>query len=224
MSHPDDELWQQCWRDGETAFHQKTINPLLRNYWPMLALLPGDSVFVPLCGRSRDMHWLAARGHAVTGVELSPVAVRDYFRKQRQTPKRTQLGELTLWEHGRTRIYCGDFFALRPEHLGNVAVVYDRAALTALPEAIRADYVAHLRALVPESARIFLVTAEDLDTEEGGPQLSPEIISLYASHFSIALTHVERGEDAGTQAADGVPEIVEHRLYHLCPLAGAGRV
>lgn len=225
MSHPDDALWRQCWRDGDTAFHQAAINPLLQRHWPSLALPTGCAVFVPLCGRSRDMHWLAAQGHAVIGVELSPLAVRDYFRKQRQTPKRTSLGALTLWQHGKTRIYCGDFFDLRAEHLGDIRAVYDRAALTALPETLRAEYVRHLRTLLPDDAPIFLLTAEDPEEEAGTPQVSQEIIDLYAAHFTIELADVECGPDAGTQGPGGDADIVEHRLYHLRPAPGGrGRV
>ena len=39
----------------------------------------GLSVLVPMCGKTVDLHWLCARGHAVTGVELSPIAVHQIF-------------------------------------------------------------------------------------------------------------------------------------------------
>lgn len=208
------------WRDGRTAFHQKMVNPLLVRYWPSLGLPATSRIFVPLCGRSLDLRWLAERGHEVVGVELSPIAVRDFFRKQRLTPKRTPLGPLTLWEHGRVRIYCGDFFALCPEHLGPVAAVYDWAALTALPEPLRPAYVAHLRTLLPESCPVFLLTAEDPDSDEAEPrfpEISPEIGALYGARFAIDLAHVESRFESDPEMPDEPPFRVEHRLYRLLP-------
>jgi thiopurine S-methyltransferase len=42
--------------------------------------------------------------------------------------------------------------------LGQIDTVYDRAALTALPEEIRKLYVSHLRLIVPETAKVFLLS------------------------------------------------------------------
>ena len=37
-------------------------------------------MLVTMCGRSVDLKWLCSRGHSVTGVELSPLAVEQYFK------------------------------------------------------------------------------------------------------------------------------------------------
>ena len=220
MSSPDNELWQQSWRDGRMAFHQPEVNPLLVHYWPSLGLSPAARVFVPLCGRSLDLLWLAERGHQVVGCELSPVAVRDFFRLQRVRPRRTRQGALTLWQHGAIRIYCGDFFALTPEHLGPIAAVYDRAALTALPESVRWRYVEHLRRLLPESCPVFLLTAEDPEegeTEDRYPEISGEITRLYRAHYAIDLAHAERRLETRCEADGNEPQCIELRLYRLLP-------
>ena len=41
----------------------------------------GLSVLVTMCGRTVDLKWLCSRGHSVTGVELSPLAVEQYFKE-----------------------------------------------------------------------------------------------------------------------------------------------
>ena len=76
------DFWIERWQKGETGFHQEAGNDLLPKHWPSLALAPRSTVFVPLCGKSFDMVWLAAQGHRVVGVELSPLAVDDFFREQ----------------------------------------------------------------------------------------------------------------------------------------------
>jgi thiopurine S-methyltransferase len=145
MISRDNGLWLQFWRDRRTDFHQKTVNQLLTRFWPRLDPVCGSRVFVPLCGKSLDMIWLAKQGYDVIGVELSPIAVRAFFRENRLQPVRTQMGKFALWKHGKISILCGDFFSLTKSDLGSIDMVYDRAALTALPEDIRRLYVAHDR-------------------------------------------------------------------------------
>ena len=39
------------------------------------------SVLVTMCGKSVDLLWLCSRGHSVTGVELSSIAVEQLFQE-----------------------------------------------------------------------------------------------------------------------------------------------
>ena len=89
MTGRDNELWQQSWRDRDIAFHQHVVNPHLVKFWQNLRLTAADRVFVPLCGKSLDLLWLAEQGHPVIGVELSPLAVRAFFRENKLHPTRT---------------------------------------------------------------------------------------------------------------------------------------
>jgi thiopurine S-methyltransferase len=52
-------------------------------------------------------------------------------------PTRRKAGKFTRWEHGRISLLCGDYFSLAASDLGEIDAVYDRAALTALPEDLR---------------------------------------------------------------------------------------
>ena len=97
MTDRDNVLWLKCWRDQRTGFNQKTVNQLLTRFWPSLDLVQGSRVFVPLCGKSLDMIWLAKQGHEVIGVELSPIAVWAFFRENHLKPARRQIGKFTLW-------------------------------------------------------------------------------------------------------------------------------
>ena len=75
------DFWIERWQKGEIGFHQEAGNDLLQKHWPSLGVTSDCKVFVPLCGKSRDMAWLAGQGHRVVGVELSPLAVDDFFRE-----------------------------------------------------------------------------------------------------------------------------------------------
>jgi thiopurine S-methyltransferase len=125
----DNPLWLQFWRDQRTDFHQQAVNQLLTRFWPNLETVVGGRVFVPLCGKSLDMLWLAEQGHEVIGVELSPVAVKAFFRENHLKPSKRRVGNFMLWKAGRISILCGDYFSLRSANLGMIDVVYDRVML-----------------------------------------------------------------------------------------------
>jgi thiopurine S-methyltransferase len=220
MSSSDNVLWQQCWREQQTDFHQKEVNRLLTRFWRGLDLVHGSRVFVPLCGKSLDMIWLAQQGHEVIGLELSSVAVRAFFRENHLQASQRKAGHFTLWQSGKISILCGDYFSVTGADLGNVDVVYDRAALTALPEDIRLLYVAHLKKILPAACKVFLLTVEDADegeTREVTLGASAEIATLYAEAFEIELAHVESVPEPASDGADGVTRYSEHKVYRLIP-------
>jgi thiopurine S-methyltransferase len=214
----DNVLWLQCWRNQRIDFNQKSVNPLLIRFWPGLNLAIGSRVFVPLCGTSLDLIWLAEQGHEVIGVELSPIAIQAFFKEQKLQPATRQVGKFTVWEHGRLKILCGDYFSLTRADLGHIDMVYDRAALTALPEDIRHLYVAHLRSIVEKATRIFLLTIEDAaenDTSDQVFGVSEEIKSLYEANFNIELTHVESIFEDDPELPDQPPERTEYKVYRI---------
>lgn len=224
MPDGDNERWQQCWRDRAIGFHQAAVNPLLIRLWPTLGLAASDRIFVPLCGKSRDLLWLHQQGHEVIGVELSPIAFRAFFKESRLQPARHRQGAFTRWRSGRLAIHCGDFFDLCAADLGDVKAIYDRASLTALPEGLRAAYLAHLRAIVPADCRILLLTTEDAEegeTDEEVLAASPEIVGLYGALFEVASMSAECALEA--LPGPGAPTLarVAQKAYVLTPRGAA---
>ena len=184
----DKEFWLERWRLGETGFHQRSAHQDLQRHWSALRAPADSTVFVPLCGKSLDMAWLRAQGHRVLGVELAADAVRDFFAEQALQPTRELRDGLDWWQAGGITIACGDFFALRPGHLQEVASVYDRAALIALPPAMRRDYVQHLQRILPPSAAMLQVTLDYPQAQMDGPPfavLPAELAELYGARFEI---------------------------------------
>ena len=76
------EFWRKRWQEKRIGFNQSAANPLLVEYIKHLNLSAGSRIFVPLCGKSIDMAWLAAQGYDVVGVELVETAVQDFFVEQ----------------------------------------------------------------------------------------------------------------------------------------------
>ena len=176
------EFWHQRWEANQIGFHEGQVNGYLASHYADLNVAPGQTVFVPLCGKSVDLRWLADQGGHVLGVELSPIAVESFFAEHGLKPRTREEGAFTIWEHGPIRLLCGDFFALAPEHVAGVHVVYDRAALIAWPPGRRVDYISHLSRLIPGARRTLLVTVEYLQDQMQGPPFSvpeQEVHSLF---------------------------------------------
>jgi len=181
-------FWHERWQRNEIGFHQQEINAHLQDYWAQLAVPAGGQVFVPLCGKSRDLLWLRARGYTVLGVELSPIAVRDFFAENALTPQITLQGSFERHEADGLAILCGDFFDLTPELLQAVAGVYDRASLIALPPELRQRYAKHSATILPAGAGTLLVTMEYPQHEMSGPPFAvreDEVRRLYENGYTV---------------------------------------
>ncbi len=182
----DPAFWQERWKNQDIGFHQPDFHTLLQRYWPQLDLRPGSQVFVPLCGKSLDMVWLAQRKHRVIGAELSELAIDDFFAERGLTPTTTTAGDFTVKSSGAYELWCGDIFDLPPEAVADVAGVYDRAALIALPRPLRERYAAKLKALLPAQAPILLITLEYEQAQMSGPPFSVprrEVHELFADTY-----------------------------------------
>jgi len=184
----NNEFWLERWQQNQIGFHQPDINPYLRRYWAECGLSAGTPVFVPFCGKSLDMNWLVAQGHPVLGVEVSPIAVEDFFRDLGVTPSVTRETPFSVYQAAEVRIMCGDFFDLTTQHLQGVGGVYDRASLVALPASMRRDYVEHLLEIMDSKVPIMLVTLDYPIQEMDGPPFSvsdAEVRNLFELRYSV---------------------------------------
>ena len=194
----DKEFWLERWERAEIGFHQDEVNPYLRRFWPELGVAPGGEasgeIFVPLCGKSLDMVWLRGQGCDVLGVELSPIAVTEFFHEQGKSPEREGGEAFDRYAADGICIACGDFFDLRREDMARVSAVYDRASLVALPPEMRERYARHLVDIMPSGARILLVTFDYPQTEMSGPPFAVSeatVRALYGADAEVRLLATE---------------------------------
>jgi thiopurine S-methyltransferase len=182
------DFWLERWRTAQIGFHQAAVDRHLKAYWPLLKLPAGSQVFVPLCGKSLDLMWLRTLGHAVTGVELSPVAVQSFLMEHGIPARRRVLSGFDVYEADGLRLFCGDYFKLTPALLGSMSAVYDRAALISWTPAAREPYVEHLTSLTGPGTQTLLIAVEFPQEQMSGPPFPvtrDAIEQLYADHYSI---------------------------------------
>ena len=119
----DSDFWLQRWHEGQIGFHQDVVMPLLEQHWDEFGLPATGCILVPLTGKSLDMLRLAARGHRVIGVELSALAVSQFFTEHDLHPKSHDSRYGRYHVAGNIELICGDVFDLDVEILANCAGV-----------------------------------------------------------------------------------------------------
>ena len=179
-------FWHNRWQTNQTGWHECAVNPLLITHFPSLNVPPGGRVFVPFCGKSLDLGWLLSRGYAVAGAELSELAVTQLFAELGVEARISEVGKHRLFRGEKIDIFVGDLFDLSREILGPVDAIYDRAALVALPEAMRSRYTAHLKSLTALAPQLVIGYEYD-QTIVAGPPFSVTPDELYR-HYSDSYT------------------------------------
>lgn len=215
----DAEFWHQRWQLGQIGFHLEEVNPLLPRF--ISQVLPGSGpdgnheilgkkVFVPLCGKSRDIAWLLKQGLQVVACELSEQALDQLaydlegefglaIDKQAMITADGQPARFVYRAAGIT-LFSGDIFtlaedlALQPQAaisdaLKHIDWIYDRAALIALPQAMRSDYSACIAQLAGTPKQL-LITLEYDQSRMDGPPFNvddAEVQSLYDSDYQLQL-------------------------------------
>jgi thiopurine S-methyltransferase len=182
------EFWRSRWNKHEIGFHEGRPNALLVGHLGSLSLEPQSRIFLPLCGKTRDIHWLLTQGLRVASAELSELAITELFAELDITPRVTSAGAVTRLAAPGLDVFQGDFFDVSAAMLGPVDAIFDRAALVALPREMRARYAAHLRAITACAPQL-LVTLEDDQSLAEGPPFSvdeAEVRRLHADAYRIA--------------------------------------
>jgi thiopurine S-methyltransferase len=186
------EFWLERWSRGETPFHQEHVNPYLGYYYgdlgPPLEKRADFRVFVPLCGKSRDLWWLQQSGYDVIGVECSEVAVKQFFSEQQLDYIKLRNERVVSYRADRLEIVQADFFELQADDIGDISDIFDRASLIAYPEEMRRDYVRKITALQRPGTRTLLITLTYPENEMQGPPFSvneDEVRRLYSDNFRI---------------------------------------
>lgn len=211
------EYWHKKWQSKDIGFNQPQPNKLMQRYFSSLELTSGCRVFVPLCGQSIDMLWLAEQGYRVIGVELSQIACSNFFKENKMPVKIAKINDFIVYSSDEITLFCGDFFKLNRTIMDKIDAVYDRAALIALPADTRKSYSEHLIELTTPVASIFLITTTYDQSEMPGPPFSVgenEVTALYSDHFEITQLYSKQFEVPAHLQAKGLFQAAE-QVYML---------
>lgn len=217
------DFWLDRWENQQIGFHQANVNSSLINHWSLIDAPDEGRVFVPLCGKSIDLVWLANQGYKVVAVEFSQLAVEAFFAEQNLTYELLTDGKLASYTSGNISIFQGDFFDLNASMLGTINAVFDRASLIALPEDMRRRYCEHMQ-VITNKASMLLVTMEYDQAVMNGPPFSvaeSELDQRYSNHYLInQLDAVDLLATSPQFKERGLESLVE-KVYKLTALVSS---
>jgi thiopurine S-methyltransferase len=165
----DESFWHRKWQRNEIAFHEGEANPWLVTYFSELSLPEGSRVFLPLCGKTLDTHWLLSHGYRIAGSELSKIAVEQLFAELGVEPNVTVDDQVSRYSSDNIDIFVGDIFSVSRSVLGQIDAIYDRAALVALPGPMRDRYAAHLIEITDRAPQLLISYEYDQRLVDGPP-------------------------------------------------------
>ena len=184
----DHSFWHDRWESGRIGFHEGEPNKLLVAHFHALGLADGSRIFLPLCGKTRDIAWLLSQGHRVAGAELSERAIAQLFEELEVEPAISDLGELKRYSAPDIDIFVGDVFALTRAMLGPVDAVFDRAAFVALPRDMRTAYAPHITHISGKAPHLLITFEYDTSVLDGPPfsLQSDELEQRYGDSYELS--------------------------------------
>uniref|UniRef100_UPI00398EC681 probable thiopurine S-methyltransferase isoform X2 n=1 Tax=Pristiophorus japonicus TaxID=55135 RepID=UPI00398EC681 len=158
------EDWMTRWEKKHIGFHKHEIHKLLQKH--LDTILNGRKqicIFIPLCGKSLDMKWLADQGHTVVGVEVSKIAVKELFAEQNLSYTQEPVpgipgAEVFKSSDGQLSLFNCDMFEFSSLIAGKFDGIWDRGSLVAINPSDRQRYAKLMTKLMANGCQYLLDT------------------------------------------------------------------
>lgn len=181
------EYWHNRWDKEQTGWHRAIYNDLLLKHWPSINAPSGGQVIVPLCGKSLDMLWLAEQGYNVVGLEMVEQAVQAFFEENKLETVSNEIGKHIKYSSPPFTIFQGDLFDLEAGVV-QADAWYDRAAMVALPNSLRENYVKQICQQTKPGASGLLITFAYPQEQMDGPPFAlhdEDVLRFFADGFEV---------------------------------------
>lgn len=215
------EDWSNRWREGRAGWNLDGVHKMLAKHFEKVVNGRTDlKIFVPLCGKAKDMKWMFDQGHRIVGVEYDEQVVRELFVENGlELDKVKEMGGLKLFSSldGRFKVYQGDFFLFKSEYESEpMNGIWDRGSLVAVNVADREKYASIILSVMAPDCRYLLDTLEyDVSEYVGVPHCvtDQDIHGLYHSKCDIERLErrdalVERWKKQGLTKFDEKADLI----------------
>jgi len=214
-------FWESKWKKGQTGFHMEEVYPPLKECFDNIPLPERANILVPLCGSSLDMYWLREQGHHVIGVEVSPIAIEQLKKQGEESFSHYQKGTFQVFKNTHLQLWQGDFMNLNLSWLPRIHLVYDKAALIALPPLQRVYYAKKMEEILGEKGQLMQQTFEYNQDEMDGPPFSvprEELEDHYGDNFNIELLMEKNAPELLKRFSKrGMQSYLKEKLFHIRP-------
>tara|TARA_R100001143_G_C3361215_1_gene136163 strand:+ start:17537 stop:18208 length:672 start_codon:yes stop_codon:yes gene_type:complete len=182
--------WLSRWNKGNTGFHMENGYPGLSIHWPSLPIRQNPVVLIPLAGKSVDIQWIADRARKVICVEISDVAIKQFYNQHEMEYTTTRFASFDIYHSQNIEFWCGDFMKLPQKKMGDVDLIYDKASIVALPKNMRQSYSNKIISLSSAYTKILMHLLSYNQSEMNGPPFSvdpDEIKQMFSEIFDIQI-------------------------------------
>jgi thiopurine S-methyltransferase len=190
----DPTFWLDRWASSQTGFHMDQPHPDLLAESPSFLAGGPHRVLVPLCGKTNDLSWLAARGHEVVGVELARAAIEQFHQEHDRQFRIREHEAGASYESAGLTVHCRDMLGLTPASVGTFDRIWDRAAMVALDPERRRLYVGVLRSLLRPGGQLLLNAFSYDQSQMPGPPHSVPEDEIRAHYDGLPVEVIRRGE------------------------------
>jgi len=197
------QMWKDRWDAGQIGFHKSDVHQTLVKY--IDKLFPNGNkgkIFVPLCGKTVDMKWLADNGIDVIGLDAVRVSLEQFYSEhniENSVEKCADLGqeaEVFKSSDNKIRLYCADMFKFSPDIEGTFDAIWDRGSLVAIYRKDVPTYAEIIKKLLKPGASCLVEVFEyDVSIFDGvdnpqkppppHPVLEEELRRLYEPDCSV---------------------------------------
>jgi len=160
------EDWSNRWREGRAGWHLEGVHQMLSKYFASEIVQDRTDlkIFVPLCGKAKDLKWMHDQGHRIVGVEYDELVVRELFDEAGiAVASVEQIGGLQRFssQDGRFTVYQGDFLLYKQEYESELMDgIWDRGSLVAINISDREKYASIITSAMSPTCRYLLDTLE----------------------------------------------------------------
>lgn len=197
------------------------VYPHLISYFDKLKVAAGDTILVPLCGKSLDIQWLLDKNLQVIGVDVSAIAIEGLKESLDLNFSTSTKGPFDVYTAKGIQLWQGDFMNMQASFVPNIDAIYDKAALTALPKSMRKSYSQLIQTLCSSHTNILLNCFEYPQNEMKGPPFAvftEELQALYSEQFTIQLLHEESMlQQLAKFKQRGLSSFIDEKVYLLSP-------
>ncbi|XP_067936868.1 uncharacterized protein [Watersipora subatra] len=211
------EAWGALWKQNITPWHEAGGNRLLWKHFGKIMSenfserKPEDlKVFVPLCGKAKDMYLFYQMGFTVVGVEFSPEAISEFFKDNGIATSAADGTSFTMSSDGKLIIGQGDIYSFTSDKLPfpKYDIIWDRGSFEAINKEDREKYVQQMVDLFAPDGTYLIYTNDYNDSEYSGPPMRFNMADMQ-SYFGAQMS-VEPRETEDLLA----PESPEKKMWN----------
>lgn len=134
--------WKNLYEIGSTPWQYLTPHPkLIQHFNALTNGSPNLKIFVPLCGKSKDLPYLLSLGHTVFGIEYVAQAIEELQKENNIEMEFDPVTSVYSTSDGKLKIFNGDFFQCPIENFGPFDAIWDRGSFGSFDFSLREDYV-----------------------------------------------------------------------------------